>query len=104
LDDLEIGVVSRSINSTEEESGMPKRQPESPINEKLDEIRGRLLGDPSKTELEAMQLHIDVLEKWARVANTADADHQHNHMDDHDNTKLIDPLVVMSPSKITRSK
>jgi hypothetical protein len=83
---------------------MPSRQDDNPINQKLDELRGRLMGDPTKAELESMQLHIDVLEKWARVANAADADHQHNHMDDHDNTKFVEPFVVMTRSEKPQSR
>ena len=78
---------------------MAKQPRTAAIDKKLDEIRDRLMGDPSKNDLEAMQLHIDVLEKWARVANAADADHQHNHMDDHDNTKFVDPFVVLGSER-----
>jgi len=59
------------------------------VSTKIEEIRRRLTGVPSEDELRSMQLHLDALEKWARVANVALTDHQHNHMDDHDNTKLF---------------
>jgi hypothetical protein len=52
-----------------------------------------------------MQLHLDLLERWARVSNAADADHQHNHMADHDNTAFVEPFVVLaSKETLTREK
>jgi hypothetical protein len=70
-----------------------------PIKQKLDDIRRRLSGEPSYEELTSMQLHIDLLERWARIVSTTEADHQHNHMNDHDNTAFVEPLVVLSKEK-----
>jgi hypothetical protein len=84
---------------------MSKPNDENLLNDKLDEIRRRLTGSPSYEELNAMQLHLDLLERWARVSNAADADHQHNHMADHDNTAFVEPFVVLaSKETLAREK
>ena len=65
---------------------MSKRNDEKPLQKKLDDIHSRLMGDPTKDELNAMQLHLDAMERWTRL-NEAEADHHHHdHMDDHDHT------------------
>ena len=69
------------------------------LKTKLAEIRQRLAKDPSKAELSSMQLQIDTLEKWARLVSSAEADHQHNHMNDHDNTAFVEPFVVLQSKK-----
>jgi hypothetical protein len=58
---------------------------ENVLKDKLDEIRRRLMGNPSKDELNEMQLQLDTMEKWARIdSNQRDyrLEH-HDHMDDH---------------------
>jgi len=67
---------------------MPKRQDESALKKKLEDIHNSLLGNPTKEELEAMQLHLDVLEKADRMMAMELAGHHHDHMDDHDHTAL----------------
>ena len=75
---------------------MANPKDDDPVKAKIDEIRRRLTGEPSYEELTSMQLHIDVLEKWARLVNSTEADHQHNHMNDHDNTAFVEPFVVLT--------
>ena len=68
---------------------MPRRQQDdSPLKKKLEDIHRRLIGDPTKEELEAMQLHLDVLEKVDQLMAMELAGHHHDHMDDHDHTAL----------------
>ena len=63
----------------------PKKPDVTPeLREKLGGIRGSLMGDPSKPELEKMQLHMDVLSQWDRMMMRPMAKHDHDHMDDHD--------------------
>ena len=83
---------------------MEKKKEDKQLKEKLDAIRGRLLGNPTKEELTAMQLQLEVLEQWGRVTNLADADHQHNHMDDHDNTAFVEPFVTLQTREIDSAK
>ena len=61
------------------------------VRKRLEEIRSRLLGDPSREELEAMQMQITVLGQWDRMMMRAAEGHDHDHMDDHDHTK--EPLA-----------
>ena len=75
---------------------MAKPNDENELKDKLEEIRRRLTGAPSYDELNSMQLHLDLLEKWARISNAMEADHQHNHMSDHDNTAFVEPFVVLN--------
>ena len=62
---------------------MSEQEEDSQLREKLDTIRDRLMADPTKEELETMQLHMDVLTKWAHLKMMKD-EHHHHHMDDHD--------------------
>jgi hypothetical protein len=78
---------------------MPSLKEDEALKKKLDEIRKRLTGEPSAEELESMQLHIALLERWARLVSSADADHQHNHMTDHDNTAFFEPTILVQQSK-----
>ena len=59
------------------------KQPE--LRKKLDDIHSRLMGNPTKDELSAMQLHLDAMERWARLNETENT-HDHDHMADHDHT------------------
>jgi hypothetical protein len=65
---------------------MDEQQHTQAVRNKLDDIRGRLLGEPSTDELHSMQLHLDALEKLDRVtrATMMKEEHHHHHMDDHD--------------------
>lgn len=54
----------------------------------LEEIRGRLMGDPSRDELEMMRLQIDALANMDILMADADPGHHHDHMDDHDHAHL----------------
>ena len=45
------------------------------FGEKIEELRLRLMGDLSVEELQRMQLHLDALERWARLATSGDHDH-----------------------------
>jgi hypothetical protein len=78
---------------------MAKPDEDKALNEKLGEIRRKLLANPSAKDLQAMQLQMGALEQWARLSNLAADDHQHNHMDDHDNTKAFDQFVVLARSE-----
>jgi hypothetical protein len=83
---------------------MPKpNAPEiaAPLKDTLEDIRHRLTSNPSKAELISMQLKLDVLEKWARVVGSSEADHQHNHMADHDNTAFVEPFVAVQAKEKT---
>jgi hypothetical protein len=63
----------------------PKKPDVTPeVRKTLDDVRGRLTSDPSRDELERMQLHMDVLSKWDRMMMRPMAKHDHDHMDDHD--------------------
>jgi hypothetical protein len=57
------------------------------VQDKLEEIRGRLLGNPSGEELHDMQLHLDAIEKVDRVTRMLMNAHDHDHMDDHDHAQ-----------------
>ncbi len=57
------------------------------LKDKLDDIRRRLM-NPTRAELEAIQLNLDVLDKWDRLMLRQEAGHDHDHMDDHDHTKM----------------
>jgi hypothetical protein len=81
---------------------MEKKKDDKQLKDKLDAIRNRLLGDPSKEELTAMQLQLEVVEQWVRVSSLADADHQHDHMADHDNTAFVEPFVNLVAKEITK--
>ncbi len=78
---------------------MAQPQDDAAIKRKLDELSRRLSGEPSYEELTSMQLHIDLLERWARLVSSTEADHQHNHMNDHDNTAFVEPFVVLQQAK-----
>lgn len=65
---------------------MPESQQENPLREKLDDIRDRLMADPSRDELEEMQLRLDVMEKYDRQLQAMAPEHHHDHMDDHDHS------------------
>jgi len=65
---------------------MKKKAANGPLSKKLDDIRRRLLANPTKEELEAMQIQVDVLERIDRMRMRAADDHHHDHMDDHDHT------------------
>lgn len=65
---------------------MPESQKENPLRAKLDDIRDRLLADPSREELEEMQLRLDVMEKYDRQLMAQAPEHHHDHMDDHDHS------------------
>lgn len=80
---------------------MEKKNDNLRVQEKLEEIRLRLTGDPTHEELTKMQLNLDVLEKWARIVSLSDADHQHNHMTDHDNSAFVEPFVVLNTKDLT---
>jgi hypothetical protein len=43
------------------------------------------MADPSREELESLQLQVDVLQKWDRlmVGNLMRREEHHDHMDDH---------------------
>ncbi|HET6253139.1 MAG TPA: hypothetical protein VFE32_03665 [Puia sp.] len=83
---------------------MEKKRDDQQLNAKLDEIRDRLLATPSEKELTGMQLQLEVIEQWVRVTNLADADHQHDHMADHDNTAFVEPVVVLASKEITAAR
>ena len=83
---------------------MSKPTDKTPLKKTLEDIRHRLTGNPTTEELNSMQLQINVLEKWARLANSSDADHQHNHMADHDNTAFVEPFVVLAPKEKSPSR
>ena len=81
---------------------MAKPQDEA-LNRKLEDIRRKLMATPTGEELRAMQLQMDALDQWARLSRYALDDHQHNHMDDHDNTKVFEPFVVLARSERTKA-
>jgi hypothetical protein len=58
------------------------------VTEKLDEIRGQLLGNPTHEDLQKMQLQVDLLNNIDVLMGDADPGHHHDHMDDHDHTAL----------------
>ena len=78
---------------------MPKPDADKVLNQKLEEIRHKLMANPSAKDLQAMQLQMGALEQWARLSKLAADDHQHNHMDDHDNTKGFDQFVLFARSE-----
>lgn len=55
------------------------------LGAQLETIRSRLMADPSREELESLQLQVDVLQKWDRlmVGNLMRREEHHDHMDDH---------------------
>jgi len=65
-----------------------KELDQSDYQNKLNEIRGRLLGTPSTEELQALKLHLDALQTWARlsrlVASSEDQVQEHD-LHDHEN-------------------
>jgi hypothetical protein len=65
---------------------MTSPQQDHPLQPKLEEIRSSLMGDPSRDELEAMQLRLDVMEKYDRQTRMMMEAHHHDHMDDHDHS------------------
>jgi hypothetical protein len=56
----------------------------SPFEKKLDEIRSRLLAEPSTDDMGTLRLHMDLLEQWDRLSLAMADAHDHDHMDDHD--------------------
>jgi hypothetical protein len=67
---------------------MPKEQDVSDqqmVSDKLAEIRKNLMGSPAANELQSMQLHMDVLQRWAHLAsvNAPSNDHDHSMATDH---------------------
>ena len=80
---------------------MSREQDEKLLQKKLDEIRERLMASPNQTELRALQLQMEVLGLWARLARLPSADqHDHDHMDDHDHAAL--PEVGIAVSQVER--
>lgn len=68
---------------------MPSIRSTPEFQAKLHEIKSKLMGNPSKDELEAMQLHISALDKLARI--TADEPyHNHDQNDHHDHEIMMD--------------
>jgi hypothetical protein len=78
---------------------MTKADEDKALNKKLEEIQRKLMANPSAPDLQAMQLEMGALEQWARLSKLAADDHQHNHMDDHDNTKGFEQFVVLARSE-----
>lgn len=68
---------------------MPPIRNTPEFKNKINELHTRLMGNPSKEELESMQLHIDALDKLARVSD-ADPYHNHDQNDHHDHTIVAD--------------
>jgi len=65
-------------------------------NRKLEQIRGQLLKDPSKEELQKMQLQVDLLANIDVLMAEADPGHHHDHMDDHDHAHVfLAPIETM---------
>ncbi len=58
---------------------------------RIEDIRARLLGeDISADELKRLQIQIDAIEKWKRLA--AGDDHDHDQGGDHDHVHKIELL------------
>jgi hypothetical protein len=68
---------------------MPSIRNTPEFKSKLDEIRTKLMGNPSKAELEAMQLHISALDKLAQIS-ADEPYHNHDQNDHHDHTIVMD--------------
>jgi hypothetical protein len=62
----------------------PTTKDEKTFTQISEQIRQRLMGDPSDSDLRLMQLRMDVLNQWARLGPDAASGHDHDHMDDHD--------------------
>jgi hypothetical protein len=58
------------------------------LQDKAAAIQARLMGDPTKQELEAMQLHLSTLAQADRLRLMMPETHNHDHMDDHDHAAL----------------
>lgn len=64
------------------------RQDQS-LGKKLEEIRGLLMEDPTKEDLEKMQLQVGLLANLDLMMADADPGHHHDHMDDHDHAHVF---------------
>jgi hypothetical protein len=59
------------------------------VVKRLDEIRGQLLSNPSREELQKMQLQVDLLSNIDLLMAAEDPGHHHDHMDDHDHAHVF---------------
>jgi hypothetical protein len=74
------------LNRERGETAMPKEQDKQVVSDKLlADIRNHLMGSPSANELQSIQLQMDVLNRWARLAleDAASNDHDHAMATDH---------------------
>jgi hypothetical protein len=79
---------------------MTKEADEKALDDKLEDIRNRLMGDPSDDELRSMQLQMDALQRWAQLSRVA-ADPEHvDHMDDHDHTMPTEIGIIVERSEL----
>jgi hypothetical protein len=65
---------------------MSTQQDENPLTPKLNEVRDRLMGDPTREDLQEMQLRLDVMGKYDQQIRLMMEAHHHDHMDDHDHS------------------
>jgi hypothetical protein len=76
---------------------MPKEEDitdKQAVSDKVAEIRKNLMGSPAANELQSMQLHMDVLQRWAHLAQVHAASNDHDHVmatdhTDHDHAAKI---------------
>jgi hypothetical protein len=75
---------------------MSSRQLNPELKEKLEDLRGRLLGDLGKEDLDRMQIQVSLLSNLDLMMKDAEPGHHHDHMDDHDHAALfLKPTEIM---------
>jgi predicted glycoside hydrolase/deacetylase ChbG (UPF0249 family) len=62
------------------------------LKDKLGEIRKSLLENPTREQLEDLQLNLDLIATWDRLM-ASEPGHHHDHMDDHDHAQVAAPAV-----------
>jgi hypothetical protein len=64
-------------------SNSNKENYENALNKKLEEISRSLLAEPTKEELNSMQIHIDAIQKWDEINRMMRAIHDDDTTEHH---------------------
>jgi len=81
----------------EQDAHTVKEQDAQVVSDKLAKIRDHLMGSPTPNQLQSMQLEMDVLQRWARLAAedaAASNDHDHAMATDHNDHDHAAPPIV----------
>ena len=81
---------------------MSNAETDKAVAEMKTKLLERLMGDLKDDELRSLQLHMDVLNQWARLGNARPSamGHDHDHMDDHDHAMKMDVVAVSLPADL----